>query len=182
RYDQSVHRRRDHSAVWRSDLRGRRVHARRDPRARRGAWDRTRVSHASSANRHSASEALALRCSDVDLEAKAVTIRRALSRWKLPKALAGDEPQERFRIKGTKRKSSVRTIPLTPETVMELKKWKLACSPTSEGWVFPSDDGEPARKDTVLQSWFYPAAENAGLRKFNLKALRQSYASALIYK
>jgi hypothetical protein len=32
----------------------------------------------------------------------------------------------------------------------------------------------------VLHSWFYPAAEKAGLRKLNVKALRHSYASALI--
>jgi integrase len=72
------------------------------------------------------SEALAPLWSDIDLEAMNVTIRKAVSRWKLPKALAGEEPQQRLRLKGTKRRASVRTIPLTPETVLELKKWKLA--------------------------------------------------------
>jgi integrase len=80
-----------------------------------------------------ASEALALRWPEIDLEAGAVTIRKAISRWKLPKALAGDKPQERFRLKGTKRRASVRTIPLTPETALELKRWKLACPPTKAG-------------------------------------------------
>jgi integrase len=126
------------------------------------------------------SELLGLRWANIDLDASAVTIRKAVSRWKLPKALAGDEPQARFRLKGTKRRASVRTIPLTPATALELKRWKLACPPTTEGWVFPSYDGEPARKKTALESWFYPAAEKAELRKLNVKALRHSYASALI--
>jgi integrase len=126
------------------------------------------------------SELLGLRWPDIDLEQGEVTIRKAVSRWKLPKALAGDEPQARFRLKGTKRKASVRTIPLTPATVLELKRWKLACPPTTESWMFPSYDGEPARKKTALESWFYPAAKRAELRKLNVKALRHSYASALI--
>jgi integrase len=126
------------------------------------------------------SEALALRWSDLDLEAGTVIIRKAVSRRKLPAELAGDMAQERFRLKGTKRKASVRVIPLTPATVLELKKWKLACPTTPDGWVFPADDGEPARKKTALESWFYPAAARAELRKLNVKALRHSFASALI--
>jgi len=121
-----------------------------------------------------------MRWQDIDLDNGEVTIRKAVSRWKLPKSLAGEEPQARFRLKGTKRKASVRTIPLTPTTVLELKRWKLACPPTTEAWVFPSYDGEPARKKTSLESWFYPAAAKAQLRKVNVRALRHSYASALI--
>ena len=127
------------------------------------------------------SEALALRwSSDVDLDARTITIRKAVSRQKLPAALAGGKEQASYRLKGTKRKASVRVIPLTPETVLELKRWRLACPPTSEGWVFPASDGEPARKRTALMTWFYPAAAKAGLRRLNVKALRHSYASALI--
>lgn len=46
--------------------------------------------------------------------------------------------------------------------------------------MFPASDGEPARKETSLGSWLYPAAGRAQLRSLNVKALRHSYASALI--
>ena len=125
-----------------------------------------------------------------DLDGASVTIRKAVSRWKLPKHLAGEEPQARFRLKGTKRKASARPIPLTPATVLELRKWKLACPMTEGEWVFPAADGEPARKDTALNFWFYPALRRANeeadkanepkLKMLNVKALRHSFASALI--
>lgn len=126
------------------------------------------------------SEALALRWDEVDLDARTTTIRKAVSRQKLPAELADGAVQASFRLKGTKRKASVRVIPLTPQTVLELKRWRLACPPTSEGWVFPATDGEPARKSTALMSWFYPAVAKAGVQRLNVKALRHSYASALI--
>ena len=46
--------------------------------------------------------------------------------------------------------------------------------------MFPAYDSEPTRKNATLTKWFYPAAERAELRRLNIKALRHSYASALI--
>ncbi len=125
-------------------------------------------------------EALGLKWGDVDFEGKRITINRTLMRtqgggWKL------EEP---------KTSRSRRTIPI-PSTVMkdleEHKKAqaaeKLRAKPgkyTDHGFVFTSENGEPANHKNIVRRFFKPLLEGAGLPDIRLYDLRHTCATLLL--
>lgn len=86
---------------------------------------------------------------DIDLKAGTLTVRQRADEWGVlgpPKSEAGQ-----------------RTIPMPPELVAELTKWKLRCQPTRIGLVFPSNAGTPLRHNNVLRRMYFPLQVRAGL-------------------
>ena len=123
-------------------------------------------------------ELFGLRWADVDWPAEKLAVRRSVS-WA---RVAGDASPVRFRFFAPKTTAGVRTLPLPPELVAPLKVWKLACPPSPHDLVFPSETGAPLHRSTVLRTVLYPACRRAGVRPFNLKALRHFFASSLIMR
>jgi integrase len=122
-------------------------------------------------------ELTALTWNDVDLVAGRVTIRRTVS-WAKRRDVEGEG---RPTYGPPKTKAGVRRIPLRPELAAVLKRWKLACPPTADGWVFPSDTGTtPVHRSTLAHKALHPACEAAGLPRVRIHSLRHSFASALI--
>jgi integrase len=119
-------------------------------------------------------ELLALQWPDLDLENGKVTIRRSLSWARLP----GEEVRPRFFQPKTK--AGTRKVPLVPEVVHALKVWKLQCPPGAGELVFPTPQGLPMHRGTVLRVGLYPALRRAGLRRVDMHSLRHSFASGLI--
>ncbi|MFI5397012.1 MAG: tyrosine-type recombinase/integrase [Candidatus Binatia bacterium] len=117
---------------------------------------------------------LALQWGDLDLNAARVRICRSLS-WA---RLSGEAVRPRFYQPKTK--SGVRTIPLAPELLHALKVWKLQCPASPEELVFPTPDGKPMYRGTVLRVGLYPALRRAGLRRVDMQSLRHSFASGLV--
>jgi integrase len=87
--------------------------------------------------------------------------------------------------------SGVRTIPLPPMAVTELKKWKLRCPPSPLGLAFPSSAGTPVFHPNLLTSFLLPLQIQAGLvskptdgvepvLKFGLHDFRHAAASMWI--
>jgi integrase len=93
-------------------------------------------------------ELLGLKWSDVDFENKQVNIQRTYTkgRW-FP----------------TKTKSSKRKIDLAPSVISELRKWKLACIPNDLDLVFPNEAGQPMNYSNMVNRYFEPALEKAGI-------------------
>jgi integrase len=119
-------------------------------------------------------ELLALQWGDLDLNAGRVRICRSLSWARLP------DEKLRPRFYPPKTKAGTRTIPLAPELVHALKVWKLHCPASPDELVFPTADGTPMYRGTVLRLGLYPALRRAGLRRVDMQSLRHSFASALI--
>ena len=122
-------------------------------------------------------ELFALRWSDVEMPKDAsayVYIRRTLS-WA---RLKGEEIRPRYYEPKTK--AGVRKIPVSAELASVLRAWKLQCSPTPDGLVFPTHDGRPIRRSNALRYGLWPALRRAGLRRVTMHSLRHSFASALI--
>lgn len=86
---------------------------------------------------------------DIDLKAGTLTVRQRADEWGAlgpPKSEAGR-----------------RTIPMPPQLVSELTKWKLRCKPSRVGLVFPSAVGTPLRHNNVLRRLYFPLQVRAGL-------------------
>lgn len=122
-------------------------------------------------------ELLGLKWSDIDFETKQVHIQRSFNkgRW-FP----------------TKTKTSKRKVDLAPAVIRELRKWKLACPPNELDLVFPNDAGKPMNYSNMVQRYFIPALERAGIvrrdkkikkiigPKIRFHDLRHTYASLMI--
>lgn len=124
------------------------------------------------------SELTALTWSDVDLEARVIRIRRAVT-WARERGTKG-RPQHRFFQPKTK--SGRRDIPIPAELVSALRTWKLACPPTADDLVFPSDAGTPKHRSTIAHKGLGPAIKAAEVPHFKLYAFRHFYASWLILR
>jgi integrase len=62
-----------------------------------------------------------------------------------------------------------------------LKRWKLACPPTADGWVFPSDTGTtPVQRSVLAHRALHPACDAAGLPRVRVHSLRHTLASTLL--
>jgi integrase len=72
-------------------------------------------------------ELLALRWSDIDLQAGKIFVRRSLS-WA---RLKGETGPARPRFYEPKTKSGIRTLPAPPELLSALRVWKLECQKAS---------------------------------------------------
>jgi len=86
---------------------------------------------------------------DIDLNAGTLTVRQRADQW----GVLGSPKSEAGR----------RTIPLPPQLVVELTRWKLRCKPTKIGLVFPSSTGTAMRHNNVLRRTYFPLQVRAGL-------------------
>jgi integrase len=121
-------------------------------------------------------ELTALTWNDVDLGAGRLTIRRSVS-WAKRRGAEATGPS----YKPPKTKSGIRRVPLRPELIAVLKRWKLACPPTADGWVFPSETGTtPVHRSTLAHKALHPACDAAKLPRVRIHSLRHSFASTLL--
>lgn len=116
-------------------------------------------------------EALALRWKEVDLAAGTATIRRSLT-W--TKVKDTDGRLQAAYIFGDTKTGKVRTIPLTPALLADLKRHKakqaaerLQAGPAwvDEDLVFPTDLGTPHRDENLRGRHFLQVLLKAGLAK-----------------
>ncbi len=119
-------------------------------------------------------ELFALQWGDIEFEPPRVMVRRTLS-W----ATIKGEPKK-ARFFPPKTISGARTIPLVPELVAALRRWKLECPVSELGLVFPTTTGTPMWRGNVLRRGFWPALNRARLRHVSMHSLRHSFASTLI--
>jgi integrase len=128
-----------------------------------------------------AGEFLGLRWPDIDLETGQLHVRRKLTWAKRP----GEHPWgKRYepRFFRPKTKAGVRTIPMPPELVSELRRWRLQCTPSELDLVFPNVKGSPEHEKNVLQGVLWPVLKRAKVRRVSMKCLRHTFASILILK
>lgn len=110
------------------------------------------------------SELRGLRWVDVDMKASTVSVEQRADQWGVigsPKSAAGR-----------------RTVPIAPEVVKALKRWKLEAAPNKSGLCFPSSTGTPLRHNNIVRRHFVPLQVRAGLTgRYGLHALRHAAAS-----
>ena len=95
------------------------------------------------------SELRGLRWQDIDLAAGTITVRQRADQWGVigpPKSEAGK-----------------RTLPIAPELVSELKRWKLRSPHSRIDLAFPSSTGTPLRHNNMLRRMYFPLQVRAGL-------------------
>ncbi|MBC5824299.1 MAG: site-specific integrase [Candidatus Eremiobacteraeota bacterium] len=117
-------------------------------------------------------EILALRWSDVDLEARSLSVRHTLLSDRGTPILA--EP---------KTAHSRRKIELGADTVAALREHRLALFSRglrASEWVFPDSKGGPMRKDNLVRDSFWPLLKAAGLPRIRFHDLRHTAASILL--
>jgi integrase len=107
-------------------------------------------------------EILGLKWDDLDLTNSQLHIQRTTKRGK-------------FFVPKTP--TSVRRVDLGPTLVAELKKWKLACPRNALGLMFPNKVGKPIDHHNLMQRYFLPALEAAGLPRIRFHDLRHTHAS-----
>jgi integrase len=125
-------------------------------------------------------ELLALQWSDFADDFSTVRVRRSLTRSRGPGEERDKQTHRIPRFKDPKTEAESRTIPLPPQIAIALKKWKLA-SPFKAGHdlVFPDELGRPMHVSRALKE-LHRIQEAAGLRWLDVKALRHSFATALM--
>jgi integrase len=115
-----------------------------------------------------ASELRGLRWSDIDLKTGELHVRQRADRY--------------GKIGSPKSDSSRRTIPLAPDLLMALKKWKLACPKGEADVVFPTSTGRIDHHANMLRG-LAPIMIAAGVvdkkgePKYALHAFRHFFAS-----
>ena len=122
-------------------------------------------------------ELFALRWADIempDARPAYIYIRRTLS-W-----ARSQGETNRPRYYPPKTRAGIRRIPISPDLVLALKSWKLACPPSPDDLVFPTADARPLRRSNALRYGLWAALRRAGLRRVSMHSLRHSFASALI--
>jgi integrase len=121
-------------------------------------------------------ELLALKWSDIDLDAGAIHVRRSLSWAKLP----GEPTRPKFFDTKTGKRGN-RKLPCPPELALTLKKWRLQCPKGELDLVFPTPSGQPQHRSRILDCVLRPTLERAELPKhFHIHTLRHSFCSALL--
>jgi integrase len=117
-----------------------------------------------------ASELRGLRWSDVDLKNSVLHVRQRADRYGT--------------IGKPKSKAGHRTVPLGPQVVNELRKWKLACPKGAHGLAFPTPKGDAIALHNNVVRAFTAAVRAAGMvdkdgkpKYSGLHALRHFYAS-----
>lgn len=123
-------------------------------------------------------ELLALTWDDVDLEARTLAVRRNVP-WARTRAERTAE-QRGARFYEPKTRAGRRVLEIPEILVRELRRWKLACTPSPMGLVFPTVTGQPLHRSKIHGSALKPALKAAGLRHFTVHALRHFHASILI--
>lgn len=110
-------------------------------------------------------ELLGLQWQDIDLDAGTLSVQRAFRRF-------------RRRFKKPKTPSSVRTIPLPPDTVAVLREYKPAGAKPSD-LVFPNKEGRPFHFSS-LRNAFLVRCRRAGVPPMPLKNFRHLHATLLL--
>ncbi len=122
-------------------------------------------------------EALALKWSDVDLDAGTVRVRGTLSR------VGGD-----LVVTKPKTEKSLRTVPIPASVRTMLKQHRrdqlhervrAANVWTETGYVFTTETGQPCDPRNALRA-LTGAAERAGLKAIGLHTIRHSYATVML--
>ena len=122
-------------------------------------------------------ELCALAWSDVELDAGRLFVRRALT-WTRDEGQTGVTPP---RFYPPKTKAGHRELPLPPQLVVELRKWKLAAPVSADDLVFGHPrDGRPLQRSFISRCGLWPAASRAGLRRVSLGVFRHSFASGML--
>ena len=119
-----------------------------------------------------ASELRGLPWRDVDLEAGLIHVRQRADQWS--------------NIGKPKSKKSARDIPLAPIVINTLRAWKAECPAGELDLVFPNGNGNIESHQNILNRFFGPLQEKAGIvtgegaSKYGLHALRHAAASLFI--
>lgn len=114
-------------------------------------------------------EALSIRWSDLDLDARTVTIRRTLTTG----------PDGRARVGDRTKSGRDRTVALGGDLVAALTDWQ-ARNADPDGWVFPGvDRRRPLQKQSLDHAW-RRATRRAGVAAVPPKGLRHWHASTLV--
>lgn len=110
------------------------------------------------------SEILGLRWEDVDLDEATLQIRRSVVNG---------------HVEDTKTLASEDELPLHPDLVDVLRRWREAELPVN-GWLFGNiDTGKPYHADTMRQRHLNRAAATIGLPKLGWHAFRHTYRARL---
>jgi len=110
-------------------------------------------------------ELLGLKWSDIDWENKQIHIQRTYYN------------QAWYDVKT---EASNRRIDIGPDTLTELKRWKVACPSNRLSLVFPNGDGQPIDHNNLVKRFFKPASDRAGVSGIRFHDLRHTFASLLI--
>jgi integrase len=138
-------------------------------------------------------ELLALRWSDIDLEACCLTVRRTLSETQIEKADPGEGQPKRegkLAFKEPKSKTSRRSVALPAFAVEALKahakkqkEHRLSVGPAyqDQGLVFPADDGRPWAPN-LLTSQFGNLVRKLDLPTVRFHDLRHGHITQLLLR
>ncbi len=124
-------------------------------------------------------ELLALEWSDVDLDARTLSIRRSDS-WAKTRAERAEKKVRGSRAYEPKTDAGRRVVRIDDDLVRELRRWRLQCPRGKRGLVFPNAAGDPLHRRTLHKQGFKPALAAASLRSFTVHSLRHFHASALL--
>jgi integrase len=119
-----------------------------------------------------ASELRGLRWSDVDFEARQISVNQRADAF--------------HKIGRLKSKSGYRSIPMPTLVVNALREWKLLCPRGELGLVFPTGSGNVESHSNLVKRGFSPIQEAAGVvneksaAKYGMHALRHACASLWI--
>jgi integrase len=106
-------------------------------------------------------------------------------RWKMVDLTVGtirvSESVFHGQIQLPKSESSIRTIPIGPQTraLLEEHRKRFAAKWSEEGLLFPNQVGGPHREANLLERVLKPAAKAAGLERVTWHQLRHIHASTL---
>lgn len=110
-------------------------------------------------------ELLGLKWSDILWKDKQIFIRRTFNNGQ---------------FFATKTRTSRRRIDIGPKTIKSLKEWQLACPPGDLNLVFPTAKGTPMNHNNMVNRYFRPALNAAGIERIRFHDLRHTYASLLL--
>jgi integrase len=128
-------------------------------------------------------ELLALRWEDIDLEARRIRIERAISRVRVK----GSETKTALQFHEPKTPSSIRTVPVSPILVREIKKHRkrqneekvrAGSAYNDQGLVFCSELGQPIDPRNLSRK-LDQLIKKAGLPSFGMHTLRHTFATRL---
>ncbi|WP_232364806.1 tyrosine-type recombinase/integrase [Desulfosalsimonas propionicica] len=79
-----------------------------------------------------------------------------------------------------KTRTSNRRVDLGPQTMADLKRWKLACKPGKLNLIFPNQAGGAINHNNMIYRYFSPALKKAGIGKIRFHDLRHTKVSLMI--